>query len=213
MVQARSLSLVVLGVLLAACAPVLSHGGPVRDHVSFVDSLRARGFHVEPVDSTTLPLLSVPGTRLSVAGGTLAAAAELSSFNYDDTDLGRDGRQVAQDDAARVSPDGGSARTATGAVTVDFVAPPHLYRRERVIVLSSAPTRRCSRRSASCLEIHSPDADRRGMLAHTRGYFARTEPLPASASKRRSSSIVRSARGAASKRSSGIAAPLSTDRP
>ena len=120
---------------LAACAPVASHGGPVRDHVSFVDNLRARGFRVDPVSSTASPLLSVGGTRLAVAGGTLAAPAELSSFDYDDTDLGRDGQQVAQDDASRISPDGSSARTSTGAVTVDFIGPPHLYRRGRVIVL------------------------------------------------------------------------------
>jgi hypothetical protein len=117
------------------CGPAVSHGGPVRDHVSLVDNLRARGLRVEPVDRVNITLFSVPGTRLAVSGTPLKLPAEIVSFNYDDTDLGRDGRRVAEQEAQRVSPDGARAVTPTGSVTASYAGPPHLFRRERVIVL------------------------------------------------------------------------------
>jgi hypothetical protein len=121
--------------LALACAPTVSHGGPVRDHVSLVDNLRARGLRVEPVDRVNITLFSVPGTRLAVSGTPLKLPAEIVSFNYDDTDLGRDGRRVAEQEARMVAPDGTRANTPTGTVTATHAGPPHLFRRERVIVL------------------------------------------------------------------------------
>ena len=53
---------------VAACGPVVSHGGPVRDHVSFVDNLRALGFTVEPIGQTKVVPLEVPATGLAVSG-------------------------------------------------------------------------------------------------------------------------------------------------
>ncbi len=113
--------------LAVACAPTVSHGGPVRDHVSLVDNLRARGLRVEPVDRASLTLFSVPGTRLAVSGAPLTGPAEIVSFNYDDTDLGRDGRQVAEHEAQRVSLDGAQADTPSGTVTQSCLGPPHLF--------------------------------------------------------------------------------------
>jgi hypothetical protein len=114
---------------------VYSHGGPVRDHVSFVDSLRARQLIAEPVRQVKSDLLRGYGTVIALSGGTLPRPAELHSFNYDNTDLGTDGARVAEEDASRISRDGTSATTPTGVVHETYDGAPHFYRRERVIVL------------------------------------------------------------------------------
>ncbi len=41
-----------------------SHGGPLRDHVSFVDHLRGQGYRVEPVAEIRQPFLRAEGTVL-----------------------------------------------------------------------------------------------------------------------------------------------------
>lgn len=135
-IGAICVSALIATVSALACTPPTSHGGPVRDHVSLVDNLRARGLRVEPVAQIALPLLSVPGTQLSASGSALATpAAELRSFDYNDTDLGRDGRRAADEDAGRISADGRSAALPGGRVSTTFGGTPHFYRRERVIVL------------------------------------------------------------------------------
>jgi hypothetical protein len=47
-------------------APTVSHGGPVHDHVSLVDTLRAQGLTVEPTGPISQPFFSVPGQILRV---------------------------------------------------------------------------------------------------------------------------------------------------
>ena len=134
----RSLSAFAGGALalVAACAPqAVSHGGPVRDHVSLVDNLRARGLQVDPASSSKFDLVRVAGTVLKLSGDSLQQEAEVISFNYDDKDLGTDGVRAAQEDASRISADGTSAMGLQGAVRVYYAGTPHLFRRERVIVL------------------------------------------------------------------------------
>jgi hypothetical protein len=116
-------------------APVYSHGGPVRDHVSFVDNLRARGLRAEPRDNMRFALLSIPGVVLAVSGSELREPTDVISFAYDDTDLGRDASRVALEDAGRIAQDGLSARLPSGTVTTSYPGTPHLFRKERVIVL------------------------------------------------------------------------------
>jgi hypothetical protein len=58
----------------------LSHGGPVKDHVSFLDSLRRDGVTVDIVGSATAPG-AVTGTRLRLSGQGIAGA-EVDSFEY-----------------------------------------------------------------------------------------------------------------------------------
>src|SRR5207237_3671459 len=72
---------------LGASTPVASHGGPVKDHVSFVDALRAKGFVVEIAGSIEQPFLRAKGTTLRVSGDNFSQPVELQSLNYDDTDL------------------------------------------------------------------------------------------------------------------------------
>lgn len=107
-----------------------SHGGPVRDHVSFVDNLRAAGFSVSPSGDVQQPFLRARGTLLQISGGGVSAPAEVQSFNYDDRDLGTDGLAAAQADADQIQPDG---QPKTARVT--WSGPPHFFRKERLIVL------------------------------------------------------------------------------
>jgi hypothetical protein len=113
-----------------AATPVVSHGGPVKDHVSFVDALRAKGLTVEVVGSIEQPFLRAKGTTLRVSGGNLSQPAELQSFNYDDTDLRTDGLKAAADDATQIEPDGNPK-----TMRISWIAPPHFFHKERVIVL------------------------------------------------------------------------------
>jgi hypothetical protein len=124
----------VFGVLVAACGPVTSHGGPVRDHVSFVDNLRARGLIVDPIGQMMATPFEVPGVVLAVSGGALRGRAAMLSFDYNDADLGRDGRIAAEEDAEEVTQDIRRVRTAPGPVSLPS-GPSHFYRKERVIVM------------------------------------------------------------------------------
>jgi hypothetical protein len=107
-----------------------SHGGPVRDHVSFVDNLRSRGVTVEIGRAVQQPFLRPHGTALRLSGGELTQEAVVQSYNYDDTDLGGNAAQAMTEDAARIRPDG-SVETAV----VEWIAPPHFFRTERLLVL------------------------------------------------------------------------------
>ena len=126
----------ILFALIAAavgCGPVSSHGGPVRDHVSFVDNLRSRGFSVEPIGQTGVMPLDVRATDLAVSGGGIEGRATVLSFDYDDTDLGRDGRRVAEEDATRIA-EGVRVQVTSGGLPLPS-GPAHFYRKERVIVM------------------------------------------------------------------------------
>lgn len=99
--------------------PVGSHGGPVKDLVSLVDTLRGAGLAVQPTEAVNQPFFSVPGQALAVNGQNVQV------FEYADA-------AAAQRDARKVAPDGGSV----GASMVNWMAPPHFYQKGRVIVLS-----------------------------------------------------------------------------
>ncbi len=155
--RATSISLVViglLGIMLAACSatggqpgapspaaaeptrtpaatgPIVSHGGPVRDHVSFVDALRAKGLTVEIVGPVEQPFLRGNGTVLRMSGGNLKQVAELQSFNYSGAELGTDGVKAAAEDASQIDANGNPK-----TMRILWIAPPHFFRKERVIVI------------------------------------------------------------------------------
>lgn len=102
----------------------VSHGGPVRDHVSLVDGLRAKGFTVTPAQSAKQPFLSVEGTTLSLSERGTQGKAAVQSYEYKDA-------RAAERDASKIGPDGSTMRT----MVVDWAAPPHFYLKERVLVL------------------------------------------------------------------------------
>jgi len=117
--------LVVLSLGLAACgSPNQSHGGPVRDHVSLVDALSRAGLSVQPVGPVTQPFLHPQtGTRLRIGGPTLAETTEIQSFEYASAG-------AARADASTIQPNG-QPRNAS----VDWVAPPHFFLKERILVI------------------------------------------------------------------------------
>ncbi len=118
---AISLVLVLVIVGVAGCTseePPVSHGGPITDYVSLIDNLRQAGATVEPAGELTQPFFSVNGRVIVVNGG------DVQVFEYADA-------AAAEAEAALVSPDGSSVGTSM----IGWVAPPHFYRAEKLIVL------------------------------------------------------------------------------
>jgi hypothetical protein len=96
----------------------VSHGGPARDYVSFLDQLRATGATVTP-DGT------IERTFFAVGGYAITADGEhIQVYEY-----ANDAAMAA--DAATVSADG----YTVGRTKVEWVAPPHFYRAGRIIVV------------------------------------------------------------------------------
>ena len=106
----------------------VSHGGPVRNYVSLIDSLRAQGVEVEPGDTVRQQFLQAQGWHLSLRGGPLPQPATIQSYWYDDTELGKDSLAAAQEDAAQI-------QQGSGIKTAEWVAPPHFFRKERAFVI------------------------------------------------------------------------------
>jgi len=98
--------------------PPTSHGGPVKDYVSLVDHLRAASATVVPTGTVTQPFFSVTGQVITVNG------EQVQIYEYAD-------EEAANADAARISPDGGTI----GNTMVDWIAPPHFYKKGQLIVL------------------------------------------------------------------------------
>ncbi len=101
----------------------ISHGGPVVDHVSFVDALRACGVTVQPGDMIEQPFLRAEGIVLQLRGGGLSQPVEVQSFAYEDS-------ATAAADAAQIGPDGNPP-----TMMITWIGTPHFFRAERVIVL------------------------------------------------------------------------------
>lgn len=101
----------------------ISHGGPVVDHVSFVDALRACGVTVDPGEAIRQPFLRAEGIVLQLHGGGLSQSVEVQSYAYEDS-------ASAEADAAEIGPDGNPP-----AMMITWIGTPHFFRAERVIVL------------------------------------------------------------------------------
>lgn len=132
---------IVILLLLSACTSQLqthSCEGPAGDHVMLVDRLRCAGIRVDIGERVTLPILRPPGTTLLLSGGDLSGQAELQSFEYDDTDLGTDGRAASEADARQFASDGSLIDRSR---SIYYHGTPHLFRRERVIVIYAGDDR------------------------------------------------------------------------
>lgn len=99
-------------------ASVVSHGGPVKDYVSLIDSLRGQAAAVEPKGDTSQPFLSGSGYMVSVNGQNVQV------FEYPNS-------KSARADADKISSDG----STIGNSMVSWVDTPHFYKKERVIVI------------------------------------------------------------------------------
>ena len=98
--------------------PPVSHSGPVRDYVSLVDALRAKGFKVEPTEKISQPFFSVEAQTIDVVG------RRLQVYEYAT-------EKAMNEEAAKVSPDG----TSVGNSKVSWIEPPHFYKVGRILVL------------------------------------------------------------------------------
>lgn len=131
-----SLLLLLGALLVGACTggpdPATSHGGPVRDHVSLVDSLRKDGLFARPTGQLTQPFLhGASGTVLEISGKGVAPTS-IQSFEYPSP-------EAAQNDIAVLRPRGiVEPRSADGSIvhTVPtWLGTPHFFARSRVMVL------------------------------------------------------------------------------
>jgi len=115
-------TLLLVPLLLAACgsqrSPVVSHGGPVRDYVSLVDSLRADGATIDPTGTVSQPFFTPQGQLITVNG------QDVQVFDFAST---ADADAVAD----TVSADGSSV----GTTMMMWVATPHFYKAGKLIVL------------------------------------------------------------------------------
>lgn len=98
--------------------PTTSHGGPVENYVSLVDTLRAAGAEVEPGDTVEQAFFSVTGQIIKIN------STDVQVFEYESA-------EAMEADAAQVAPDGGSIGTSM----VMWVEAPHFFKSGRVLVL------------------------------------------------------------------------------
>ncbi|MBC7877709.1 MAG: hypothetical protein H7Y59_11125 [Anaerolineales bacterium] len=116
-------SLLLVALFAAACGSqsatsTVSHGGPVEDYVSLIDSLRGAGATLEPGDQIEQPFFTVTGQIIQVNG------ADVQVFEYETA-------EQLEAEAGQVAPDGGS----TGTTMITWMATPHFFKAGRVIVL------------------------------------------------------------------------------
>ncbi len=100
-----------------------SHGAAVMDQVSLVDQLRSMGYTVDDVGDVEQPFFQTSGTTMRVSGGALQEPVDLQVFNYDDAG-------ATEADAQQIGPDGNPL-----TMMITWVAPPHFFRKDKVIVL------------------------------------------------------------------------------
>ena len=98
--------------------PIVSHGGPVKDYVSLVDNLRAAGAAIDPAGNVSQPFFAPQGQLLTVNG------KDVQAFEFANA-------EEADTVAETVSADGSSIGTSM----VGWVAPPHFYKADKLIVL------------------------------------------------------------------------------
>ena len=114
-IAVAAVSVVVFSVACGGQAtPVASDDGAVTDYLSLIDGLRAAGATVK-VDR---PFFSVPSRLIAVDG------EHVDVFEYEDA-------AAVEDAAGGISADGGSV----GAAIIDWLAPPHFYKKARLLVL------------------------------------------------------------------------------
>lgn len=95
---------------------------PLGDVPQLVEALRAQGARVEPIGRADLAFLAVEGQMYELEGERIQVYAYPAAA-------------AAAADAARFSPDGAQISTDAGALLVNWVATPNLYRAGRLLVI------------------------------------------------------------------------------
>ena len=109
--------------------PIVSHGGPVKDYVSLVDTLRAAGATVDPAGPESFTDYFAPQGQLLTVNGERVLTFEFGSA--EEADAAAAG--VSADGSHIVGPimaDGTAVSTA-----VDWMVPAHFYKAGKLIVL------------------------------------------------------------------------------
>ena len=109
-------------------APIVSHGGAVKDYVSLVDNLRAVGATVDPAGTGSADYFAPQGQLLTVNGGR-AETFEFASAEA--ADAAAEGVSASGDSISRVD-----SETGFGvASSILWEVPPHFYKAGKLIVL------------------------------------------------------------------------------
>jgi hypothetical protein len=120
--------LVLIAVLLTACGTTQgpqSHGGPVQDQVSLIDTLRSKNVTVDISGTVSQPFLNPQsGTSVRLSSGPLTTPADVQLFEYGSV-------SAASADAQKISHDG----SGTATTKISWVGAPHFFLKGRVMVL------------------------------------------------------------------------------
>jgi hypothetical protein len=108
--------------LVAYSTGCAADNGTGGDYANLIDNLRKAGAVVEPGGEVAPDFLSAKRMIISVNDSNVQV------WEYDDA-------AAADAEAALISPDGFSLRTATKDTMVGWIAPPHFYRAGKLIVL------------------------------------------------------------------------------
>ena len=117
-----TLSVVTLAVSSFGCGSGPKSSQPVMDYSTFVANLRDSGVTLEEAGDISQPFFSVKGKIVRADG------ADIQVFEY--------ASPPAMDtESKRVSPDGYTFSLPDRVTSVDWIAPPHLYKAGRIIVI------------------------------------------------------------------------------
>jgi hypothetical protein len=120
--------LMLIAALLTACGTTQgpqSHGGPVQDQVSLIDTLRAKNVTVDITGTISQPFLNPQsGTAARLSGGALTTPADVQLFEYGSA-------AAASADASKISRDG----SGTATTRISWAASPHFFLKGRVMAL------------------------------------------------------------------------------
>ncbi len=109
--------------------PIVSHGGPVKDYVSLVDTLRAAGATVDPEGPMPFADYFAPQGQLLTVNGELVTTFEFGSA--EEADAAAEG--VSADGSSIVGPT--MADGSSMAIAIDWMVPAHFYKAGKLIVL------------------------------------------------------------------------------
>lgn len=111
-----------------------SHGGDVRDYVSLVDKLRTDGAVVSTQGPVLQPFLNVSGQLVRVDNESIQV------YQYENA-------VRANSDASKISSDGSHAGTSI----IDWTSTPHIYKKDRIVVIYVGQNLRLQKELASIL--------------------------------------------------------------
>ena len=107
--------------------PIVSHGGPVKDYVSLVDTLRATGATVDPAGTESADFLA-PQTQVLTVNGERVKTFEFASA--EEADAAAEGVSATGDTITTTFADGTKMGTS-----VTWNEPPHFHKAGKLIVL------------------------------------------------------------------------------